>query len=134
MLRRMAPSCIHLATFDRCSLIWMPGTEVAIGWNSPASFVPGFMSKVSFCDGPPTIHSTMHDYVLALVWAVWAARTLSQPDIDTAPAVVYFRRSRRDGFVVMRIPQWSAIESKLTAINKCPEDVVVSVPRLALPG
>src|SRR5262245_18831069 len=101
MLRMMAPSFIHLATFDRCSLIWMPGTEVATGLNSPASLVPGFMSKVSFCDGPPSIHRTMHDFVLSFFSAACAARTLSQPDMEAAPAVVYFRRSRRDRFMVM---------------------------------
>src|SRR5262245_30466287 len=106
MPRRMAPSCIHLATFDRCSLIWMPGTEVAIGLNSPPSFVPGFMSKVSLCDGPPSIHSRMHDLVFAFVCSAWAARVPSHPDSDvpaTPAATEYLRKSRREKFMVMAV-------------------------------
>src|SRR5437870_13919941 len=105
MLRMMAPSCIHFDTFDRCSLIWMPGAEVAIGLNSPASFVPGFRSKVSLCDGPPSIHRTMPDFVFLPLWAAWAATTLSQPDIDRAamPAPEHFSRSRRERMVFMMV-------------------------------
>src|SRR5437867_9543502 len=98
MLRRTAASCIHFATFGRCSLTWMPGTLVAMGWNSPAFFVPGFMSKVSLWDGPPSIHRTMQDFVLVFASAARAARTLSQPDSDVhaTPAADSFRRSRRE--------------------------------------
>src|SRR5262245_13647687 len=98
MPRSTAPWCITLAVFGRCSLIWSPGMDVAIGLNSPPSFVPGFMSKVSLCDGPPSIHRRMHDLCFALVWAACVARTLSQPDIEVAatPAADSLNRSRRD--------------------------------------
>src|SRR6266542_3886948 len=76
----------------------MPGTEVAIGWNSPASGVPGFMSNVSFWLGPPAIHSKMHDLCLAPDPAACAAITSSQPDTDAraAPAADNLSKPRRD--------------------------------------
>src|SRR5437773_2196339 len=81
----------------------MPGTEVAIGLNSPASFVPGFRSNVSLWDGPPSIHRTMQDLVFLPVWAACVARTLSQPDADraAAPTVDILSQSRRERFVVI---------------------------------
>src|SRR4051812_45323122 len=74
----------------------MPGTEVAIGLNSPASLVPGFMSNVSFWLGPPSIHSKMHD--LCLAPAACAAIVPNQPDAEArvAPAAVNLRKSRRE--------------------------------------
>src|SRR5205807_8206404 len=92
----------------RCSLIWIPGTEVAIGLNSPASFVPGFRSKVSLCDGPPSIHRTMQDLVFLPVCAACAATTLSQPDIDRAAMPEHCNSSRRDRFIVMMENPWLA--------------------------
>src|SRR4051794_41768264 len=76
----------------------MPGTEVAIGLNSPASAVPGFMSNVSFWLGPPSIHSKMHDLCLTRAPAAWAAIRSSQPDTDVraAPAAANCRKPRRD--------------------------------------
>src|SRR5262249_20244569 len=76
----------------------MPGTEVAIGRNSPASGVPGFMSKVSFWLGPPSIHSKMHDLCLTPVPAACAAIKSNQPDTEVraAPAAENRRKSRRD--------------------------------------
>ena len=60
----------------------MPGTLVAIGLNSPPFGVSGFRSKVSLCDGPPSIHSRMHDLVFVPVTAARAASGASQPDSD----------------------------------------------------
>src|SRR5262245_41586575 len=93
------------AVRGRCSLTCRPGTDVGIGLNSPPSRVPGFMSKVSLCDGPPSIHRRMHALCLAFVWAAWVASTLSQPDIEVAatPAADSLSRSRRErllGFVM----------------------------------
>src|SRR5437763_16165892 len=83
----------------------MPGTEVAIGLNSPASFVPGFMSNVSFWLGPPAIHSRMHDLCFTPDPAAPAATWPSHPDADVraAPAAVNRRKSRRERSVV-RVP------------------------------
>src|SRR3954447_14605771 len=80
----------------------MPGTEVAIGLNSPASLVPGFMSNVSFWLGPPAIHSKMHDLCLTPDPAASAAMRCSQPDMDVraAPAAENRRKSRRDSSAV----------------------------------
>src|SRR5690242_6043114 len=76
----------------------MPGTAVAIGLNSPASLVPGFMSNVSFWLGPPSNHSKMHDLSLTPDPAAWAASTSNPPDIDlrAAPAAERLRKARRD--------------------------------------
>src|SRR3954453_13537742 len=76
----------------------MPLTEVLIGLNSPASLVPGFMSKVSFWLGPPSIHSRMHDLCQAPDPAACAAIRSSQPDAeDRAPAAAEnLRNARRD--------------------------------------
>src|SRR5205823_8153542 len=102
-LRMSAASCIHFATLGRCSLIWMPGAEVAMGLNSPPSLVPGLMSKVSLCDGPPSIHRTMQDLCLTPVWAAWVASTGSQPDSEVAatPAADSLSSSRRERSLVM---------------------------------
>src|SRR5579859_3232936 len=98
MPRRIAAWSISCASFGKCSLIWMLGTFVAIGLNSPPSLVPGFKSNVSLWLGPPSIHRRMHDLCLAPELAARLANTLSQPDNDTAetPAAVSFSRSRRD--------------------------------------
>src|SRR5262249_61447287 len=76
----------------------MPGTDVAIGRNSPASGVPGFMSNVSFWLGPPSIQSKMHDLCLAPDPAACAAIRSSQPDAEVraAPAAENLRNARRD--------------------------------------
>src|SRR6266852_8585737 len=44
-----------LAKRGRCSLSWIPGTEVAIGLNSPRTSLgaAGFMSHISRWLGPP---------------------------------------------------------------------------------
>src|SRR5438552_4977723 len=110
----------------------MPGTEVAIGWNSPPSLVPGFMSNVSFWLGPPSIHSRIHDLCLTPAPAACAAIRSSQPDIDVraAPAAVNLRKSRRDSSamreLVMRGLQLM-IQAKLTRIQQGPEDVAVAL-------
>src|SRR5262245_21674546 len=87
-----------VAIFGRCSEIWMPLTLVAIGLNSPPFAVPGFMSKVSLCDGPPSIHRRMHDLVFDFVSAARAASGASQPDSDGAstPSDDRRRKSRRE--------------------------------------
>src|SRR5262249_6994590 len=132
----------------------MPGTEVAIGWNSPASLVPGFMSNVSFWLGPPSIHSKMHDLCLTPNPAACAAIRSNQPDIEVraAPAAENLRKSRRDSstireLVIRGLPgnarrlhaaqpasRWLMIQSKLTGIQQGPEDIVVSLRRIALVG
>src|SRR5437667_4278611 len=89
MLRTTTPWCMTLAVFARCSLISMPGAEVAIGLNSPAPLLCGLRSKVSLWLGPPAIHSRMHDLALAETAGAAAparwAKTCSQPDIEAAP-------------------------------------------------
>src|SRR5690348_15595118 len=105
MLRMMAACSICRANRGKCSLIWMPGTEVGIGLNSPASFVPGFMSNVSFWLGPPAIHSKMHVLCLTPDSAGSAAIRSSQPDIEVraAPAADNRRKSRRDSSVIREL-------------------------------
>src|SRR5437870_2488202 len=119
----------------------MPGTEVAIGLNSPASGVPGFMSNVSFWLGPPSIHSKMHDLCLTPDPAACAAIRSSQPDIEVraAPAAENFRKSRRDRCVVRELVmnglpgkgpspatqparRLLMIQGELTGIQQGPED------------
>src|SRR4051812_27586788 len=98
MPRSSAAWCIWRATLGRCSLISRPGTEVAIGLNSPPSAVPGFRSNVSLWLAPPSIHKRMHDFCLPDAPPARAARTSSQPDNDAndAPAAENLRKSRRD--------------------------------------
>jgi hypothetical protein len=96
MLRKTAMCCICLASFGKCSQIWMPGTLVLIGLNSPASAVPGFMSQVSFWLGAPDIHKRMHDFGRLPATGAAAASRPIQPDIEAprnpAPS---FNDSRR---------------------------------------
>src|SRR6266536_661046 len=82
----------------------MPGTLVAIGRNSPASRVPGFMSNVSLWLGPPSIHSRIQDLCRAPVVVAFAASTSSQPDkeVSAAPAAANFNTSRRDRSAELR--------------------------------
>src|SRR5262249_50531905 len=131
----------------------MPGTEVAIGRNSPASLVPGFMSKVSFWLGPPSIHSRMHDLCLTPDPAACAAIRSSQPEdeVSAAPAAENFKNARRDSSalreLVMRgLPgkgrpparpparRLLMIQGKLTGIQQGPEDVAVGFRRIAVVG
>src|SRR5260221_14225314 len=106
MPRKIAAWPMMVAIFGRCSEISMPGTLVLIGLNSPASLVPGFMSKVSLWLGPPSIHRRMHDLVLARVSAAWAASGASQPEIDGAstPSDDRRRKSRRGKELNMGLP------------------------------
>src|SRR6266704_1397745 len=80
------------AVKGRCSQIWMPGTLVGIGLNSPRYSLgaSGFMSKVSRCDGPPLCHTRMQE--MSLVGA--ARRTLSSV-MPKEPSEPRRRRSRR---------------------------------------
>ena len=52
------------ALIGRCSQIWMPGTFVEIGLNSPrySAGAFGFMSHVSIWLGPPRIHKMITDF------------------------------------------------------------------------
>src|SRR5438477_1136898 len=96
MPRTSTPWFITPATFGRCSEIWMSGAAVLIGLNSPAPLLSGLRSNVSLCDGPPSIHSRMHDLVF-LPDSAALASTGSQPDrpAPKTPAAVSFRKSRR---------------------------------------
>ncbi len=49
------------ASFGRYSEIWMPGTFVRIAANSPrvSEGASGLGSKVSMCEGPPSIQMRM---------------------------------------------------------------------------
>src|SRR5438128_11001685 len=117
----------------------MPGTAVAIGRNSPASGVPGFMSNVSFWLGPPSIHSRMHDLCLTPDPAECAAIRSSQPDIEVraAPVAENLRKARRDSSVLRELVmrghpgkglspatqparRLSMIEAKVTGIQQSP--------------
>src|SRR5438128_7931771 len=116
----------------------MPGTAVAIGRNSPASGVPGFMSNVSFWLGPPSIHSRMHALCLTPDPAACAAIRSSQPDIEVraAPAAENLRKARRDSSVLRELvmrdsrkrpvachaggPRLLMIQGKLTGIQQGP--------------
>ncbi len=51
----MANLSIIVAIRGKCSQIWMPGTFVSIGLNSPRNSVgaSGFRSHMSMCGGPP---------------------------------------------------------------------------------
>src|SRR5438445_4809287 len=101
MLRKSARCSICLAILGRCSLIWMPGTEVGIALYS----LPAFKSNVCDWAGPPCIHRRMHDLCLVPWLAARAARSASspnQPDVDpaTTPAAASLSSSRRDGLMV----------------------------------
>src|SRR5947209_269978 len=76
----------------------MPGTAVSIGLNSPALAVPGLRSKVSLCEGPPSIHRRMHDLWRAPASDARPASTFIQPDSDVppTPAADSRRKSRRE--------------------------------------
>src|SRR5262245_17097658 len=98
MLRMIAMWSMNRAIFGRCSLIWMPGTLVAIGLNGPPLAWPGLRSNVSSCEGPPLIHSRMQDlFGRAGKAAAWA-RSANQPETPqpSAPAADSFSQSRRD--------------------------------------
>src|SRR5688572_7806059 len=58
----MAYLSARAASLGKCSLIEMPGTEVAIGLNSPriSAGASGLGSQVSSCEGPPHIKIKMH--------------------------------------------------------------------------
>ncbi len=53
MERMMAMCCAFRASFGKCSLMRMPGTEVWISRKGPPFACPGFRSKVSIWLGPP---------------------------------------------------------------------------------
>src|SRR5438445_9601843 len=100
MLRKSARCSICLAILGRCSLIWMPGTEVGIALYS----LPAFKSNVCDCAGPPAIHRRMHDLCLVPWLAARAARSASspnQPDADEprTPAAESLSQSRRERLV-----------------------------------
>src|SRR5262245_55400580 len=89
MLRMTASLSIASAIFGRYSQIWMPGTLVAFGRNSPPVGRPGFMSKVSIWLAPPFIHRRMQR--LPAFFAVSAAeRACTRPPQlgTTRPPVV----------------------------------------------
>src|SRR5262245_44455537 len=109
---------VSFAIFDRCSLIWMPGTLVAIGLNGPPLACPGLRSKVSSCEGPPLIHSRMHE---RLRWGSGAAASASrpnQPDRDTPakPRLQSRSQSRRLGVGCMG-GLLSVVEHELRAVE-----------------
>jgi hypothetical protein len=72
--------CMSLASLGRCSLMRMPGTDVAISLNGPPLACPGFKSNVSVWLGPPFIQSRMHDRRRCAWTAGVAASTSSQPE------------------------------------------------------
>ena len=67
MLRIRVTRSITLARLGKTSLIFNPGTEVAIGLNSPrtSTAASGLGSKVSMCDGPPASQIKMQFLTLA---------------------------------------------------------------------
>ena len=89
------------ALIGRCSQIWMPGTLVEIGLNSPrySDGALGFMSQVSIWLGPPRIHRMITDFCRDGDWplAAAAASRLSNsgnasPAIPSTPAFTNPRR------------------------------------------
>src|SRR4051794_38628972 len=94
----------------------MPGTLVSKVAYGLALGVPGFMSKVSFWLGPPSIHSSMQrlwrtdDPAGAACCCAWAAlaRTGIHPDSAAVPApeAASFNISRRESpkFIMVLIP------------------------------
>src|SRR5262245_34569631 len=143
MPRRITPLFIKPATFGRCSEISMPDAAVLIGLNSPPSLVPGFMSNVSLCDGPPSIHSRMQDLVLARVSAARAANGASQPDNEAPNTPSDDNRTKSRRCMVFSIwppacrrfrnapgqaeGNMSMIQPEFTAVKQRPEDIAVGV-------
>src|SRR5262249_40171348 len=85
------------AIFGKFSLIWMPGTLVAMGLKGPPLACPGLRSNVSSWDGPPLIHRRMQERLRWVFLAASRARTSSQPDIEVPkPAALRRSQSRRD--------------------------------------
>src|SRR5438309_916737 len=97
----------------------MPGTDVGIGLNSPASFVPGFMSNVSFWLGPPSIQSRMHALCFRPAPAAVAARESNHPDADAraAPAAENRRKSRRASSAVRALVM-GGLQSQRSEVSK----------------
>src|SRR5271156_3735745 len=87
-----------LAKFGRCSLIFMPGTDVEISLDGPPLACPGLRSNVSVCAGPPFIHNKMQERLRSGSLAAATARRSNQPDEEqpSAPAADKRNHSRRD--------------------------------------
>src|SRR5206468_5668005 len=82
----------------RCSPIWMPGTLVAIGLNSPRTSTGalGLRSYMSMWLGPPASHSRMTDRRGVPFSRAWARRH-SRPGSVSPPSarLPTFRKVRR---------------------------------------
>src|SRR4051812_5911009 len=99
----MAIWSMNLAILGRCSLTWMPATEVSMALNGPPLAWPGLGSNVSSWLGPPFIHRRMHDFRRLGSAAVSSASALSQPEYEqpTTPADTTFSQSRREKVIAM---------------------------------
>ena len=123
MPRSTAACCISFANFGKCSLIWMPGTDVSIGRNSPRmlSGASGLRSNVSRWLGPPAIHSRMHDLACGCSAACAASRP-SQP-LSVPPAAASERNSRREMIAfawIERLLRCSVVQRKLAGHQQRP--------------
>ena len=67
MLRTTASLSIIAASFGNSSQIWMPGTFVLIGLNSPriSAGASGLRSHMSWCGGPPGKKTLISDLCVA---------------------------------------------------------------------
>ena len=67
MLRIKVTRSMTFARLGKTSLIWRPGTDVAIGLNSPrtSAGAAGLGSNVSMCEGPPASQIRMQFRALA---------------------------------------------------------------------
>ena len=88
--------CICLATVGRCSLIWTPEAEVAIGLNGPPFLSDsGLRSQVSMWLGPPPIQSKIR-----LLFCLRSCRALA----SSAPAKC--RAGKASAVVAMCPRKW----------------------------
>src|SRR5262245_58249874 len=90
------------ASRGKSSLMRTPGTEGAIGFNSPriSAGASGLRSQVSSCGGPPVRKSNTHRFARAnpasAVDEVGAARNQHGRDSPRHPSAPTRKKSRRD--------------------------------------
>ena len=91
--------CIHLAVLGRCSQICKPGSEVAMGLNSPRTSAGawGFMSNISIWLGPPSRLNRITDLALPGYRLLLCSLALRKPGVvrpkrDSPPACISFLR------------------------------------------
>src|SRR5215510_2770831 len=94
----MANLSIILAMRGKSSQIWMPGTLVEIGLNSPRTSIGAFglRSKLSIWEGPPGMKMLMTDLWELPVPALASKERRLESDNPPAAIPPILRKDRRD--------------------------------------